>query len=185
MRLRAIAACCITALVPVATVGGAAGQSPDVEMGIDAAVTISIPDDGDNTTTVDVPFGRFRFGTYASDQTLVELGLGFNLIDVSGETVSAGTGEALASYHFTRDASRARGFIIVGGGGRFVHADDNTTGQGFVLGGLGVKLPIRHVVGIRLETDYLRTFETSRVDAAHEIRFLIGTSFYLGGAATR
>lgn len=180
----AMSACCIPVLM-LATAFGAAAQSPDVEMGIDAAVTISIPDDGDNTTTVDVPFGRFRFGNYVSDQTLVELGLGFNLINLSGETVSAGNGEVSVSYHFTADASRARGFIIVGGGGLFVHADDDTIGQGFVLGGLGVKLPIRRVVGFRLETDYLRTFETSRLEAAHEIRFLIGTSFYLGGTDAR
>jgi hypothetical protein len=176
-----MAAYCIPILGLVAVGGSAAAQSPDVEMGIDAGVTISIPDDGDNTTTVDVPFGRFRFGTYASDRTLVELGLGFRLIDVSGETVSSGNGEVSVSYHFTGDATHARAYLIVGGGGRFVHVDDDTTGQGFVLGGLGVKLPIRRVVGIRLETDYLRTFETSRLDAAHELRFLIGTSFYLGG----
>lgn len=185
MRAHALAASCIPALMLVAAVGGAAGQSPDVEMGIDAAVTISIPDDGDNTTTASLPFGRFRFGTYASDQTLVELGVGFALQNRSGETFSGGAGEVSVSYHFTGDGSRARAFIIVGGGGRFEHQDDDTRGQGFVLGGLGAKLPIRRVVGVRLEADYLRTFETDRFDAAHEIRLLIGTSFYLGGVAAR
>lgn len=165
--------------------GGVAAQSPDVELGIDAAVQISIPDDGDNTTTVDVPFGRFRFGNYVSDRTLVELGLGFNLIDFDGETVSAGNGEVSVSYHFTGNASRARVFIIMGGGGRFVHVDDDTVGQGFALGGLGVKVPIRRVVGIRFEVDYLRAFQTDRFAGANEIRFLIGTSFYLGGSAER
>ena len=165
--------------------GDAAAQSPDVEMGIDAAVQISIPDDGDNTTTVDVPFGRFRFGNYVSDRTLVELGLGFNLINFLGETFSAGNGEVSVSYHFTGNASLARAFIIMGGGGRFVHVDDDTVGQGFALGGLGVKVPIRRVVGVRFEVDYLRAFETDRFDGANEIRFLMGTSFYLWGSAER
>ncbi len=185
MRSRAIVASCIPVLMLVATVETAGAQSPDVEMGIDAAVQISIPDDGDNTTTVDVPFGRFRFGNYVSDRTLVELGLGFSLINFSGATASAGSGEASVSYHFTGNASRARAFLIVGGGGRFVHVDDDTFGRGFALGGLGVKVPIRRAVGMRFEVDYLRAFEADAFDAAHEIRFLMGTSFYLGGLAAR
>jgi hypothetical protein len=158
----------------------AAAQSPDVEMGIDAAIQIIIPDDGENTTTVDVPVGRFRFGNYVSDKTLVELGLGFNLINTPVETASAGRGEVSVSYHFTGDASRSRAFILVGGGGRFVHIDDDTTGQGFAMGGLGIKVPIRRVVGLRLEVDYVRAFETDFFEATHEIRFLFGTSFFLG-----
>jgi hypothetical protein len=121
----------------VATVETAGAQSPDVEMGIDAAVQISIPDDGDNTTTVDVPFGRFRFGNYVSDRTLVELGLGFSLINFSGATASAGSGEASVSYHFTGNASRARAFLIVGGGGASSMSTMTPSGEGSRLAGWG------------------------------------------------
>jgi hypothetical protein len=38
---------------------------------------------------------------------------------------------------------------------------------------------------MRFEVDYLRAFEADAFDAAHEIRFLMGTSFYLGGLAAR
>jgi hypothetical protein len=173
-------ACSISAVMLLGMGGSVAAQSPDIEMGIDAAIQIVIPDDGENTTTVDVPISRFRFGNYVSDKTLVELGLGFNMIDTPTETASAGRGEISVSYHFTGDASSARAFLLVGGGGRFVHIDDDTTGQGFALGGLGVKVPIRRAVGIRFEVDYLRGFETDFFEATHEIRFLIGTSFFLG-----
>ncbi len=48
-----------------------------------------------------------------------------------------------------------------------------------------MKVPIRRAVGMRFEVDYLRAFEADAFDAAHEIRFLMGTSFYLGGLAAR
>lgn len=151
-----------------------------MELGLDAAVQLSFPDEGDRLTTVEVPLGRVRIGNYLSDHTLVEVSGGFALASQSGESASAGRGELAVSYHFGSDARRIRPFVLVGGAARFANRDEETAWQGLVIGGVGVKLPIRRVLGVRFEVDYGRAFETSEIEASHEIRGLAGLSFYLG-----
>jgi len=151
-----------------------------MELGLDAALQIAFPDEGDRLTTVEIPLGRIRIGNHLSDRTLVEVSGGFALASQSGESASAGRGELLVSYHFGSDVRRARPFVLVGGAARFAHRDDETAWQGLAIGGIGVKLPLRRVVGVRLEADYARAFETSELEATHEIRGLVGLSVYLG-----
>lgn len=165
------------ALLPAAP---GAAQSPRVEFGIDAAVQLSIPDEGDRLTTVEIPLGRVRIGNYLGERTLVEVSGGFALASQSGESASAGRGELSVSYHFGSDASRVRPYVLAGGAARFAHRDDETAWQGLAIGGIGVKVPVRRVLGVRIEADYGRAFETSELDPSHEIRGLVGLSFYLG-----
>lgn len=178
--VRALAGAVCVAAVWTLVPGSATAQSPRVELGIDAAFQVAIPDDGDRLTTVEVPLGRVRIGNYLGDHTLVEAGGGFALASQSGESASAGRGELSVSYHFGPDASRVRPFVLLGGAARFAHADGETEWQGLATGGVGVKLPVRRVLAIRLEADYARAFATSTFDATHEIRGLVGLSFYLG-----
>jgi len=178
--LRAAAVAAAAWIVGVAPAAPAAAQSPRMEFGLDAAVQIAFPDEGDRLTTVEVPLGRVRIGNYLGDRTLVEVSGGFALASQSGESASAGRGELSVSYHFGADAQRMRPFVLVGGAARFAHADEATAWQGLVLGGIGVKVPVRRVLGVRFEVDYARAFRTSELDASHELRGLAGLSFYLG-----
>lgn len=171
----------VAIVVLMSPAGDLSAQAPSAEFGIDAAVQLSYPDGGERLTTVEIPVGRIRLGTYVSDHVLFEVSGGFALADQSGRTASAGRADAALSIHIGGDASKARPFILIGGGGRFARVDDATVGQGFVLGGLGLKVPVNRVVGVRLEVDYARAFETSLLDAAHEVRGLLGMSFFVGG----
>lgn len=157
----------------------AAAQSPRMELGLDAAVQVAIPDQGDRLTTVEIPLGRIRVGSYVGTRTLIEVSGGFALASQADRSASAGRGELSVSYHFG-DPLRLRPFVLVGGAARFAHADDETAWQGLAMGGVGVKIPVRRVLGVRLEVDYARAFETAEVDATHELRGLVGLSFYLG-----
>lgn len=170
----AIAAGAVPPAAPVAA------QSPRVEFGLDAAVQLSVPDEGDRLTTVEIPLGRVRVGNYLGERTLVEVSGGFALASQLGESASAGRGELSVSYHFGSDASRVRPFVLAGGATRFAHRDEETAWQGLAIGGIGVKIPVRRVLGVRIEADYARAFETSQLEASHEIRGLVGLSFYLG-----
>lgn len=159
----------------------AVAQSPRMELGVDAAVQVAFPDEGDRLTTVEVPLGRVRIGSYVGERTLVEVSGGFALASQSGESASAGRGDLAVSYHFgDGDERRIRPFLLLGGAARFAHRDDATAWQGLAIGGVGVKIPVRRVLGVRLEADYARAFETSELEASHVVRALVGLSFYLG-----
>ena len=157
-----------------------AAQSPTAELGIDAAVQIAIPEAGDLLTTVEVPLGRIRAGAYAGSRWLIELGVGYALASQSDRTASAGRADLSLAYHLGSDARRPRPFFALGGGGRVGWSDGNSIGQALVFGGLGIKAPFDRVVALRLEVDYARAFSTPDLEAAHEIRGLVGLSFLLG-----
>ena len=162
-----------------------AGQTdtaePSMELGLDASVWMSWPTGGDRLTAVEVPFGRIRLGTFVSPRVLFEVGGGFALVDQSDRSASTARADAALSYHFGSDARRTRVFLLAGGGGRWATTDGSTNGQGFVTGGLGVKVPINRVIGMRLEGDYGRAFSSDGLAAAHEVRGLLGVSFFVGG----
>ena len=154
---------------------------PSLEFGIDASYLASFPDDGDRLTTIEIPFGRVRFGAYLGSRVLLELGAGFALAETSDRAASTGRGDAAFSYHFGSDARSTRFFVLLGGGGRWATIDGSTAGQAFATGGLGLKIPLHRVLGIRIEADYGRTFSRGDLPAAHEIRGLLGMSFFVGG----
>jgi hypothetical protein len=155
--------------------------APSMELGLDASVLMSWPEGGDRLTVVEVPFGRVRLGTYVGPRVLVELGGGLALVDQSDRSASTARADGALSYHFGSDARRTRLFLLAGGGGRWATTDGTTTGQPFVTGGVGVKVPINPVIGLRIEGDYGRTFSTDELAAAHEVRGLLGMSFFVGG----
>ncbi len=180
--VRRLACLALALLVDVA--GGAdslAGQSGGVELGIDVAAQVSLPDDGDALTTVEMPLGRVRAGVYAGGgRWLLETGLGFALASQSGRTASAGRADAALALHFGASEARMRPFVLIGGGGRFARSDGRTVGQALTLGGIGLKTRFEGSLGLRLEVDYARAFGTMDLAASHEIRGLVGLSFFTG-----
>ena len=172
----------LVAMVVLPVGGRAQTQTrlPAWELGIDASFWMSWPEDDARLTTVEVPFSRIRAGLYLSPVVLLEAGGGFAYAEDAERASSAGRVEGAISIHLSGNARRTRVYLLAGGGGRWATATAVTNWQVYVTGGLGLKLPVSRVLGVRIEGDYGRAFETSALAAAHEVRGLLGLSVYVG-----
>ncbi len=181
MIQRVVLALALATLAPTGVRAQTATAEPSLEFGLDASYFVSFPDDGDRLTAIEIPLGRIRFGTYLGRRVLLELAAGFAFADESDRSASRGRGDAAFSYHFGSDARKARLFGLLVGGGRWGTNDAATAGQVFATAGAGVKVPVSRVIGLRVEADYGRAFSSGALAAAHEIRALLGMSFFVGG----
>lgn len=150
-----------------------------IELGLDAGVSVMIPDGGgDNVTSAGIPASRFRVGFFVSDIVALEPTLGFALVSSGGETVTAAEFIFAGLFHFTADPSRPRAYFRAGGGLSFVDVFDENDTQFGALGGIGVKLPAGDQFAVRIEGNFGRTFASSDRTAASTIQILVGFSFF-------
>ncbi|MDX1393369.1 MAG: hypothetical protein R3195_03220 [Gemmatimonadota bacterium] len=170
----------LVALVALPVGGFAQTRHPVWELGVDASFWMSWPAEDDRLTTIEVPFSRIRAGRYLSPAVLLEAGGGFAYAEDAERASSAGRVEGAISLHLSGNARGPRVYLLLGGGGRWAAADEVTNWQPYTTGGLGLKLPVGRVLGVRIEADYGRAFETAALSAAHEVRGLLGMSFYPG-----
>jgi len=153
-------------------------EEPALELGIDAAYRVSIPDTGDRLSAIEAPLGRIRFGTYLRSTILMELAGGLAYAKEGDRSSSSARAEVAFSFHVGSDATRTRPYLVAGAGGRWATSDGVTNNQWLAGGGLGLKVPLGGAVGLRLEAAYARAFETDVLSAAHELSGLLGLSFY-------
>ena len=162
----------------------AAAQSRPVELGIDAGATIGL---GDNSVTiVDIPAQAFRAGFYMDDRISLEPKLGLTTISGQGDTFTSYIAELGLLYHFYRSLMRTdvmypdgsplsafyvRPFVgLIGASG-----GDNSTTNGRVGAGLGMKVPLVSRLASRFEANFAHIFGDF---SSNQIGLLAGLSFF-------
>ena len=172
----------LAAFVFTATIADAQPPRP-VELGIDAGVTIGL---GDNSVTVvDIPVQAFRAGFFMNDRVSLEPRIALTTISGEGDTFTTYLAELGLLYHFYRSRLRTDAypygsplsafyvrpfFGLVGASG-----GDNSTTNGRVGAGLGMKVPLASRLASRFEANYAHIFGDFSAD---QIGLLAGLSFF-------
>jgi hypothetical protein len=150
-----------------------------IELGLDAGLSITIPDGGgDNITAVGIPASRFRVGFFVSDVFEIEPSLSLALVSVGGETASEVGLQLGFVFHSKPSRDQPQAFFQVGGGFDYLNIAGFSDVQFGVGAGVGGKFPVGDDFAVRVEADYIRGFESDNFVAAHTIQALIGFSFF-------
>jgi hypothetical protein len=174
-----------TLLVLASLAFTSATAQAQVELGVDAGVTVGL---GDNSRTViNIPAQAFRVGFFLDDHVSLEPKFGFTTTSGSGPTVTNYAAELGLLYHFYRDRERMGRVIYPGPGPRssfyvrpFIGlvgfsgagADDADA----VLGaGVGMKVPLVNRLAARFEANFAHNFGDPDFD---QIGLLAGLSFF-------
>ena len=153
-------------------------QDGGVELGIDAGFTISIPDEGDNLTSLSVPLQRLRAGFFLSDAMALEPAIAFNVLSGGGSTLTTISASASLLYHLSTDPTASR--IYVRGGAGIVYIDaDGSASQFGIEGGLGVKTAGEPIF-LRFEGVFGYNFENDDFQSSIDIGALAGISVVTG-----
>jgi hypothetical protein len=162
-------------------VAGAQRARP-IELGIDAGVAIGL---GDNSVTVvSIPAQAFRVGFFIDDRISLEPKFGLTTVSGEGDTFTTYAAELGLLYHFYRTRMRMEpvgypplsafyvrpfaGLVGASGGG-------NSTTNGLLGAGLGMKVPLISRLASRFEANFAHIFGD---DSSNQIGLLAGLSFF-------
>lgn len=157
----------------------AAPASAQVEIGMDASFSSTSFDDIDQSATqVNFPEQSIRAGFFVSPSMSVEPSLGFSVLDVGDESITALAAGVDLLFHFSPDVSAPQLFVAVGPEVMRVDLGDEGESQ-FGLGGdFGVKLPVARQLAVRLAAFYTRFFETEALFGSNQFGVSAGLSFF-------
>lgn len=150
-----------------------------VEIGMDASFSSTSFDDIDQSVTqINFPEQMVRAGFFASPSLSVEPSLGFSVVDVADESITALSAGLDLLFHFSPDMSAPQLFVAVGPEVMRVNLGGDGESQ-FGLGGdFGVKLPVARQLAVRLAAFYTRFFETDALFGSNQFGVSAGLSFF-------
>lgn len=164
----------------------ALAQSPrPVELGMDALLAVTLDDP--RITTLTLPVGVVRAGFFASDRVSIEpaLNLDYTGVEDQGSSTALALDVGLL-LHFSPDRTRRQGYLRPYVGVTHISVDYDASGQvgdaSFTQygagAGLGMKLPVRDRLAVRLEGTFDHTFSADDVDARSALGVTFGLSFF-------
>jgi hypothetical protein len=172
MRAHSAVAVFVALLVLVPTVTRA--QTNPIELGIDAALAVSIDDP--RVTTIAIPVQQFRVGFFRSPTVSIEPTLAINYINIEDfgdlSTITLGVG---VLFHTSPDRARSRAYFRPFAGFTKI-SDGGDTSPNLGLG-VGFKIPFAdRRLATRLEAVVNHVFEDP--DDFTTVGALIGLSFF-------
>ena len=142
--------------------------NPSPEIGMDAALTLGLGDNG--VTRLDIPASQIRVGFFVSPALSIEPTFGLHAIKDGVTVYQIGAG---ALYHFSPSRAANQFYVrpflqIVGVSVSGAGSDSQAL---FGVGG-GLKMPLRDRIATRFEANFQHS------DGADAIGLLAGLSFY-------
>jgi hypothetical protein len=165
----------LTAITLLAVAPSRAQAQHPFELGLDAALAISL--DEPRVTTLAIPFQRFRVGIFTSPTRSYEPWLAVNFIAVEGagdfSTINLGLG---VLFHLSPDRTRTQAYLRPFGGITTVSVDGSETDAHLGLG-VGFKTPwTNRRLATRIEPFLQHAF--SEPDGVTSIGLLFGLSYF-------
>ena len=158
-------------------------QDRPIEIGVDGGFQFTLPEDGENSTSIFLPAGWLRVGFFVSDRVELESLLGFSHFSMEDYSSTQFQLMPYLAYHFkSYDEGGPLPYVRVGAGlafedysGESVDAGETRFGVGV---GLGVKFPMTDRLRFRVEGAFDHWFETDDYQGFNLIQILVGFSFF-------
>ena len=145
-----------------------------VEIGIDAGLSIAILDEGDNLTTFSIPSGHLRFGFPAGDRVIIEPLLTFALI--SGDGTFTATSLMPGIVYLFSDSGDSQFYVRGEAGLLLLTGGGESASQLGVGGAVGLRRPAGDNLILRLEGGFDTWFDNDDFESRNELRALVGFS---------
>ena len=161
---RTLTFCGILLLAPVVLFG----QGQSIELGIDGGLSLSLNDR--TTTKTTIPIQSLRFGVFAFDRVSIEPSLALTVIDSQNTDPITNVSFWLSGlFHIFGDRSKPQPFLRPTGGVERYSSSSNSFSQFKAGAYLGVKIPVANHLSLRLESGYLRGFESDDMPSSDEV----------------
>ena len=172
--IRTLTFCGVLLQAPVVLVG----QGQPVELGFDSGMNLFLNDP--KASLISIPDQAIRFGVFVSNRLSIEPSIGLTWIDGQERepftTVSLGLS---GLFHITPDRSKPQAFLRPTTGVEYNFFRANNEIQ-FAAGGyLGLRIPAASHLSVRLESGFLRRFESENVVSSDMVSFNFGVSLFV------
>ena len=172
--IRTLTFCGALLLAPVVL----SGQGQSFELGIDGGLSWHLNDR--TTSRTSIPMQSLRFGFFALNWVSIEPSLALTVIDSeSTDPITSFSFWLSGLLHITGDRSKLQPFVRpTGGWNHYSNGSDNFSQ--FKAGGyVGMKIPVAEHLSLRLESGYLRGFESDNLPSSDEVSFNFGISLFV------
>jgi hypothetical protein len=170
---RTLTYCGVLLLAPVVLVG----QGQSFELGVDGG--LSWQQNDRTTTRISIPIESLRFGLFVFNRVSIEPSLALTFIDGQNTDPITSVSFWLSGLlHITGDRSKLQPFVRpTGGWNHYSNGSDNFSQ--FKAGSyVGMKIPVAEHLSLRLESGYLRGFESDDLPPSDEISLNFGISLF-------
>jgi hypothetical protein len=174
-------------LLPFLSAPPAAAQgSGSIEFGMDLGLRLTMYDEWelgfgtvepDDAFSVEMPVSLIRLGVFVSDKVQVEPSIGLQLVSQGDNTAHTFQAGADMIVNLSTEKGKSTPFLSMGAGLVNIGLDQTTT-QGNVRVGGGVKLPAGERWAVRLQGVAARAFETDDLPANWELSVRAGVSLF-------
>ena len=172
--IRTLTFCGVLLLAPVVLWG----QGQSFELSIDGGLSLYLNDR--TTTKTSIPNQSLRFGLFVSSRVSIEPSLALTVIDGQNTDPITSVSFWLSGlYHITRDRNKPQPFIRPTTGVEYYSTRSDSPSQFKAGGHLGVKIPVANHLSLRLETGYLRGFESDDLPSSDEVSLNLGISLFV------
>jgi hypothetical protein len=171
---RTLTYCGLLLLSPVVLVG----QGQSFELGVDGGLSWQ-QNDG-TTTRTSIPIESFRFGLFVLNTVSIEPSLALTVIDAQNSDQITSFSFGLSGLlHITGDRSKLQPFVRPSGGVEYYSNGSDSFSQFKAGGYVGIKIPVAHHLSLRLESGYLRGFESDNLPSSDEVSLNFGISLFV------
>lgn len=193
MRIRAGICLVAVGIAGLASPAAAQGRKGAIELGLDAAFVVQIPQDlgpisFDNITALQWPLQFIRAGYYITDRAEVEVRTSVDAVSFGDIDPATFTIDIAYGYNFGAPG-RTRYFVGAGGGIDYFSADAHPFGAGDTVGsavrygfgvGAGAKVPLQPQLAVRLEGNWSYDLEQEDefLPAQHNVVARVGLSYF-------
>lgn len=153
-----------------------------IEVGTDAGIRLSLPDRGDNVTSIFAPGGWVRVGFPVSSSLGVEPVASFRYNSDDDTSVTAFELSPYLVYNFS-DPRGDSPFVKLGAGVSFTDVDTPTVDAGTtqfgIGGGVGTRFGISDAFSMRIEGGFNHWFESDDAPSFNLLQLLVGFSVFV------
>lgn len=174
-------------LLPLVSAPPAAAQgNGSIEFGMDLGLRLTMYDDWelgfgtvspDDAFSVEMPVSLIRLGVFVSEKVQVEPSIGLQIVSQGDETAHNFTAGVDMLYDLSTKKGASTPFLSFGAGLVNIGLDQTTT-QGNVRVGGGVKLPGGERWAVRLQGVVSRAFETDDLPSYWDVSLRAGVSLF-------
>ena len=172
--VRTLAFCGALLLAPTVLLG----QDQSFELGVDGGLSLYLNDP--TITKTSIPIESVRFGLFVSNEISIEPSLALTVIDSQNTDPITSVSFWLSGlFHINGDRSRPQPFFRPTGGMEYYSNGTDTFSQFKTGGYVGLKIPVANHLSLRLETGYLRGFESDNLPSSDEVSLSLGISLFV------